>query len=87
MTENSEFFVGWFTLAMAIAGIAQGKNRSGFGWFLLGLIAGPFALAILLLCGKLRAKYTYDEGDEEGETEDGVAPAEEASAPPKAAAS
>lgn len=47
--EHQEYFVGWFTLSMVIAGIAQGKNRSGLGWWLLGVILGPLALLILLL--------------------------------------
>ena len=46
--EHQEFVVGWFTLSLVTAGIAQGKNRSGLGWWLLGLILGPLALLILL---------------------------------------
>ena len=46
--QKQEYFVGWFTLSLVIAGIAQGKNRSGLGWWLLGLFFGPLALAILL---------------------------------------
>ena len=49
----SGYFVGWFTLAMLIAGIAQGKNRSGLGWFLLGFLFGPLALFILLTMEKI----------------------------------
>lgn len=49
---HPSFTVGWVTLAMIIAGIAQGKNRSGLGWFILGLIGGPIALVILLLLWK-----------------------------------
>jgi hypothetical protein len=43
------YFVGWGTLALLTAGIAQGKNRSGLNWFLLGLILGPIALFLLVL--------------------------------------
>ena len=46
--EHQEFAVGWFTLSLVTAGIAQGKNRSGLGWWLLGVILGPLALLILL---------------------------------------
>lgn len=49
---NGEFAVGWGTLAMIIAGIAQGKKRSGLGWFILGMILGPLALFILLILPK-----------------------------------
>jgi hypothetical protein len=50
---KQEYFVGWFTLSMVIAGIAQGKNRSGLAWWLLGLLLGPLALLILLLLDRL----------------------------------
>lgn len=47
------FITGWWVLlSMIIAGIAQGKNRSGFWWWVCGLIAGPGALLILLLVRK-----------------------------------
>jgi hypothetical protein len=42
------FFVGWGTLAMINAGIAQGKNRSGLNWFLLSLLFGPLATFALV---------------------------------------
>jgi hypothetical protein len=43
-----EFFVGWGTLAMINAGIAQGKNRSGLNWLLLSLLLGPLATFLLI---------------------------------------
>jgi hypothetical protein len=43
-----EYAVGWFTLAMLTAGIAQGKNRSGLNWFLVALFLGPVATFILV---------------------------------------
>ncbi|MEO0649596.1 MAG: hypothetical protein AAFZ65_02815 [Planctomycetota bacterium] len=45
---NSEYAVGWFTLALINAGIAQGKNRSGFNWFLLSIFLGPLATFLLV---------------------------------------
>ena len=30
---STEYFVGWRTLALINAGLAQGKNRSGTNWF------------------------------------------------------
>ena len=53
---KNEVLVGWGTLAMIIAGIAQGKNRSGFWWFIVGTMGGPLALFILLMCDKLPEK-------------------------------
>jgi hypothetical protein len=45
---NPGYFVGWGTLALLNAGLAQGKNRSGLNWFLLSLLLGPIATFILV---------------------------------------
>jgi hypothetical protein len=49
MHEAGPFFVGWGTLALINAGLAQGKNRSGLNWFLLSLLFGPFATFLLVV--------------------------------------
>jgi hypothetical protein len=54
MESGGEAVVGWGTLAMIIAGIAQCKNRSGACWFVGGLFLGPIALFCLLLSDKLQ---------------------------------
>jgi hypothetical protein len=36
----------WFLCAIFSAALASSKNRSGFGWFLLGLLFGPFGLLV-----------------------------------------
>ncbi|HEV8195311.1 MAG TPA: hypothetical protein VGP87_01620 [Gemmatimonadales bacterium] len=46
------YFAGWGTLALLNAGIAQGKNRSGFNWFLLSLLLGPIATLCLVVVDK-----------------------------------
>lgn len=46
--RGPEYAVGWFTLAMINAGLAQSKNRSGLAWFLVSLLAGPFATFVLV---------------------------------------
>ncbi|MER2261562.1 MAG: hypothetical protein ABS934_06060 [Psychrobacillus sp.] len=51
MVDN-QYFVGWGTLALINAGLAQGKNRTGLDWFFLSLILGPFATLILLFVEK-----------------------------------
>ena len=50
--QAPEFLVGWGTLALINAGLAQGKNRSGLAWFLLGLLLGPLATLIIVLLDK-----------------------------------
>jgi hypothetical protein len=53
MTDvNNQYFVGWGTLALINAGIAQEKNRTGLNWFLLSIFLGPIATLILLLMEK-----------------------------------
>jgi hypothetical protein len=42
------YAVGWFTLALLNAGIAQGKNRKGLNWFLLSLLLAPLATLLLV---------------------------------------
>ncbi|MEW9502373.1 hypothetical protein [Jeotgalibacillus marinus] len=50
---NESYAVGWFTLTLINAGLAQGKNRSGLNWFLLSLLLGPFATFCLVVSEKL----------------------------------
>ncbi|WP_160308917.1 hypothetical protein [Paenibacillus sp. DMB20] len=49
---SNEFYVGWGTLALIKAGLAQGKNRSGLNWFLLVLLLGPLATFFLVISDK-----------------------------------
>ena len=46
--DSQAFFVGWGTLSLINAGLAQGKNRSGLNWFLLSLLLGPLATFVLV---------------------------------------
>jgi hypothetical protein len=41
--------IGWGTLALINAGLAQAKDRSGLLWFLLSLFLGPIATLIIVL--------------------------------------
>ena len=45
---RSEYAVGWGTLALLNAGLAQSKGKSGLLWGLLSLFLGPFATLILV---------------------------------------
>lgn len=49
---DNQYFVGWGTLALINAALAQGKNRTGLNWFLLSLVLGPIATLILLFVEK-----------------------------------
>ncbi len=46
------YVVGWGTLALINAGLAQGKQKSGLLWFLLSIFLGPIATLILVLLPK-----------------------------------
>jgi hypothetical protein len=48
MPVEKEFYVGWGTLALINAGLAQAKGRSGLLWFLCSLPLGPVATFILV---------------------------------------
>ena len=52
--QARSYAVGWGTLALINAGIAQGKNRSGLNWFLLSLLLGPIATFVLVACFEKR---------------------------------
>ncbi len=49
---DESYFVGWGTLMLINAVLAQGKNRSGLNWFLLSLFLGPVATFFLALSEK-----------------------------------
>ncbi len=47
--ENAEFFVGWGTLTLINAGLAQAKGRSGLIWWLISLLLGPVATFLIVI--------------------------------------
>jgi hypothetical protein len=49
---SREYAIGWGTLALINAGLAQGKNRSGFGWFFASLLLGPLATLLIVALDK-----------------------------------
>ena len=49
MTIDTPYFVGWGTLTLINAGLAQGKGRSGLGWWFLSLFIGPVATFLIVV--------------------------------------
>ena len=49
MFENSSFFVGWGTLSLINAGLAQAKGRSGLLWWIVSLFVGPIATLLIVI--------------------------------------
>ena len=46
------FFVGWGTLALINAGLAQSKGRGGLVWFAISLLLGPIATLLVVVLPK-----------------------------------
>ncbi len=51
-----EYAIGWGTLALINAGLAQGKGRSGLNWWLLSMLLGPIATLIIVVRDPLKPK-------------------------------
>ncbi len=49
MQEHADFFVGWGTLSLINAGLAQAKGRSGLLWWLGSLLLGPIATFLIVI--------------------------------------
>lgn len=54
MQVNSDFFVGWGTLSLINAGLAQSKGRSGLAWWAGSLFIGPLATLLIVVLPSLR---------------------------------
>ncbi len=50
----TQYAVGWFTLALINAGLAQGKGRSGLAWWALSLLLGPIATLLIVILPSVR---------------------------------
>lgn len=48
--------IAWITLALVNAGLAQGKLRRGWLWFLLSLPFGPLTTLALVLAPRARQR-------------------------------
>lgn len=49
MNMNGEYAIGWGTLALINAGLAQAKRRSGLAWFFVSLVLGPIATFLIVI--------------------------------------
>ena len=45
----SQYFVGWGTLSLINAGLAQSKGHSGMAWWLISLLLGPVATFVIVV--------------------------------------
>ena len=51
MDAPTQFVVGWGTLSLINAGLAQAKGRSGLVWWLLSLLLGPVTTFLIVVLG------------------------------------
>jgi hypothetical protein len=49
MNDPAPYFVGWGTLSLINAGLAQSKGRSGLLWWLASLVLGPFGTLLIVV--------------------------------------
>ena len=49
IAQQSSYAIGWGTLALINAGLAQSKNRSGIAWFLVSFLLGPLATFFIVI--------------------------------------
>jgi len=53
MIGQAQFFVGWGTLSLINAGLAQSKNRSGLLWWVVSLFLGPLATFLIVILDRV----------------------------------
>ena len=49
VSTPTPYAVGWFTLSLINAGLAQGKGRSGLAWWAVSLLLGPVATFVIVI--------------------------------------
>lgn len=55
MNPPAEYAVGFGTLALINAGLAQSKGRSGLIWFLGSLLLGPIATFLIVVLDPVKS--------------------------------
>jgi hypothetical protein len=58
-SQTADYAVGWGTLSLINAGLAQSKNRSGLGWWLVSLFLGPIATLLIVLFNRLEREIQF----------------------------
>lgn len=51
-----EYAVGWFTLSLINAGLAQSKGRRGLFWWFASLFFGPICTLCIVVTDPVRPK-------------------------------
>jgi len=56
MGNTGEYAVGWFTLSLINAGLAQSKGRSGLAWWLGSIFLGPICTLLIVASDPVKPK-------------------------------
>lgn len=56
MRYTGEYAVGWFTLSLINAGLAQAKGRSGLGWWVASLFFGPICTFLIVVLDPVKPR-------------------------------
>ena len=59
VSHAHDFAVGWGTLSLINAGLAQSKNRSGLAWWFVSLFLGPVATFFLVVLDKVEPQAEF----------------------------
>jgi hypothetical protein len=54
--HRTEYAVGWFTLSLINAGLAESKGRDRLGWWVVSLFFGPIAALLIVLLDPVPAR-------------------------------
>lgn len=63
MQEQAHYAIGWGTLTLINAGLAQSKGRSGLLWWLFSLFFGPLATFLIVVLPAVEPIRVVREGE------------------------
>jgi hypothetical protein len=55
-SQTTSYAVGWGTLSLINAGLAQSKNRSGLVWWFVSLFLGPIATFLIVVLDRVEPR-------------------------------
>jgi hypothetical protein len=58
-SQTTSYAVGWGTLSLINAGLAQSKNRSGLAWWIVSLFLGPIATFLIVVLDRVEPKVRF----------------------------
>ena len=59
MQEQAQYAIGWGTLSLLNAGLAQSKGRSGLLWWIASLFFGPLATFLIVVLPAVAQPVTF----------------------------